>query len=171
VNAAVEVIDDAALEMSNAAVNATQLISAPQDSVARGLAASESIKESASTIVTAVEGTPPLELIKSASPGALDLGDALIADTYSREIKAASRALQAFAAATGDEMRAALDQDTLLAAFVARAPMDLRDVSQRYYNTPDEWRRLLAYNALTTSALAVGALVLVPKIFDADGRT
>jgi len=170
VDSAFNVIDDASLEMANSVSNTTQLISTPADSAARGLAAAESIKDSAGSIVTAVEQFPPLELIKTTSPESLDLADALLADTYGRRVKAAARALQAFAAQQGDTLRAALDQDTLLAAFVARAPMDLRDVSQRYYNTPDEWRTLLAYNEMDSSELGVGDLVLVPKIGAADGR-
>ncbi len=170
VDEALSIIEGAADEMASAVDNATQLISLPQDASARALAAAESIKSSASTIITAVEGTPPLELIKTATPEALDLGDALQADTYARGIKDAARALQAFVAAQGDELRAGLDNDTLLAVFVARAPLDLRDVSQQYYNTPDQWRRLLTYNQLTTSQLNIGALVLVPKLENADGR-
>jgi hypothetical protein len=171
VSDSVRVIEAAAAEMTGAVENATQLISVPQDAAARALAASESIKSESGAIVTTVEGVPPLELIKTGDPAALDLSNALQADTYGRGIKAAARALQAFVAAQGDDLRASLDIDALLAVFIARAPMDLRDVSQKYYRTPDEWRRLLAYNHLTSSALSIGALVLVPKLVSEDGRT
>jgi hypothetical protein len=170
VNTAVALVDDAGKDMTAAVSNATRLISAPADASARALAAAESIKDAAASIVTAVEGTAPLDVIKSSSPSLLTLGDSLQADNYARGIKQASRALQAFAASAGDDLRASLNQDTLLAAFVARGPMDLRDVSQRYYNTPDEWRRLLSYNARSSSRLSAGDLILVPKLSGSDTR-
>jgi hypothetical protein len=171
VNDAVSIIDSASQEMTSAVSNATQLISAPQDAGSRALAAAESIKEQASAIVTTVEAFPPLELVKTSTPEALDLGDALQADTFSREIKASARSLQAIASAQGDDLRASLDIDALLAVFIARGPMDLRDVSQRYYSTPDQWRRLLSYNQFASSAIEAGVMVLVPKLVSADART
>jgi hypothetical protein len=164
VSAAFNVIDDASLEMASAVSNATQQLSAPQDAASRALAAGESIRQSTSTIVTAVEGSPPLELINTAHPNDLSLSDALVADNYSREIKQATRALQAVVAGEGEELRASLDADDLLAIFIARAPMDLREISQRYYDTPDEWRTLLTYNALDSSAVAIGQVVRVPRL-------
>jgi hypothetical protein len=37
-------------------------------------------------------------------------------------------------------------------------------VSTAFYGTPDEWGRLLEFNALTTSKLSSGQVVFVPKL-------
>jgi hypothetical protein len=55
----------------------------------------------------------------------------------------------------------------LLASYTARAGDDLRDVSRTYYGSPTGWRRLLTFNGLTSTELAVGQIVLVP-VADAD---
>lgn len=164
VDTAFAVIEDAATSMSDAVVKGIELTNKPDAVATRALVAADSIAGSASDIITAVEGTPVGELIKTATPEALTFGDTLIADNYSRELKAASRNLQSIVASMGDDLRASLDLDDLLAAFVARAPMDLRDISQRFYDSPDQWRTLLAYNELETSAVFIGQLILVPKI-------
>ena len=169
-DAAAADIEDAVGAVANSVANTVSLVSVVDDASARALASAESVKNAAGSIMTTVESFPPLDVIKSATPEDLTLGDALQADNYSRGIKTAARALQAFASSSGDDLRASLDKDTLLAAFVARGPMDLRDVSQRYYSTPNEWRRLLTYNALDSSRLVAGDLVLVPKIVDASSR-
>lgn len=186
VNAAIKEIDTAATEMTNAAANAQALIFSPLNTTQRALAASESIKNSAQTIVNVCQGTPPYQVIKAnivtppttgastatvAPATTLDLATGLKADAYTRNVKAAARDLQLTASSEGDDLRASLEQDTLLAAFVARGPMDLRDVSQKYYGTPNEWRRLLSYNNLDSSQLDAGVLVLVPKLNGADERT
>jgi hypothetical protein len=170
VNSYVGMIDDAANAMVDAQKNATLLVMAPQAAAQRALTAAKNIKDAAAGIVTTVESTPPLQLIKSTSPSTLTLGDALLADSYSRDVKVAARALQSQATSQGDDLRSNLDQDVLLASFIARAPMDLREVSQSYYKTPNQWRTLLNYNNFTSSRIEVGAMVLVPKLHIVTGR-
>ena len=54
-------------------------------------------------------------------------------------------------------------QQELLASFVAAQNMDLRDVSTRYYGTPDNWQQLMQFNGFASSKLNAGDLVWVPK--------
>jgi len=169
VNSYVGMIDDAANAMVDAQHNASLLVMSPATTAQRALTASQNIKDAAAGIVTTAEGTPPFQLIKTATPTSLTLGDALLADTFARNVKAAARALQALAASQGDDLRSSLEQDILLASFIARAPMDLREVSQRYYKTPNQWRSLLTYNNFTSSRIEVGAMVLVPKLHAMNG--
>lgn len=140
----------------------------PQEAAERTLAAAESVKENASGIVTLVESTNPRDVIAVASPDDLGLGAVLDVDVYTRQLKVTSRSMVSLASENADTLRASIRQEELLATFVARQPTDLRQVSQIYYDTPDEWRRLLQYNQLTSSKLERGALVLVPKIDSAD---
>lgn len=169
VESAVAEIDDAVLEVENAVTGTVQQVSAPVDAAERTLAAAESIKRSASSIVTTVETYPPVEIIKTGSISALTLGDALAADVYSRGLKLLGRQLELAAAEQGEALRASTRQEVLLASFVAPGPMDLREVSTRFYGQPDGWRTLLEYNRMETSTLTAGALVLVPRV-DFAGR-
>lgn len=52
----------------------------------------------------------------------------------------------------------------LLGAFTARQDMDLRDVSSKYYGTPDYWGFLMNFNGLTSSKLTAGTVVFVPVL-------
>ncbi len=46
--------------------------------------------------------------------------------------------------------------------FVAPANMDLRDVSTRFYSTPDNWSALMLYNELPSSRLEAGQEIKIP---------
>jgi hypothetical protein len=54
----------------------------------------------------------------------------------------------------------------LVATFLANGEMDLRDVSTRFYGTPDQWRFLKDYNLLPSSKLEAGDLIWVPAQAD-----
>lgn len=170
VDSALSEIDDAVLQVENAVQNSVQQISVPSDSAERALAATETIKTSASEIVTTCESYPPLLVIKNETGESLGMENALVASNYLREIKTAARDLQMTASDQADTLRAQVRQETLLASFVARAPTDLRDVSQKYYGTPDEWRSLVIYNNFESSRVDAGDLILVPKLNSVDGR-
>jgi hypothetical protein len=51
---------------------------------------------------------------------------------------------------------------TVISVFQARDNQDLRQVSQTFYGTPDEWRSLMVYNHLLSSGLIAGQVVFVP---------
>lgn len=44
----------------------------------------------------------------------------------------------------------------------------LQLVSQRFYNTPHEWRRLMTYNGFESAVLAAGQVVFIPKLSSAS---
>ena len=162
IEAAANDLADLSLQVSNAVVGLT-------DAAQRTLAAATTVSAAASEIVTLLAGTP-LRLMQNVKDisSSLTLGDVLAIDVWQRHLKSVARQLEFLSASKADELRATVDQSDLLATFVARAPMDLRDVSQIYYDTPDEWRRLLAFNNFTSSKLERGALVQVPKLQFAD---
>jgi hypothetical protein len=167
IESAFEEIDDASLAVENAVRAGLALALTPVEVAERGLAAAESMRVAASNIVAAVEQFPPLQLIKRPpddDASGVSLGDVLVADQWSRAIKQAARALQATASAEADSLKTIARQESLLAVFVAKQPLDLRDVSVKYYGTQEEWRRILIYNALESSRLEAGQTVLVPRI-------
>lgn len=161
---AVATIEAGVAEIVAAVEANVDLINSQAETIRRTLNVTETIKGAALTIVEMVESTPPFELLKTDEPEKLDMSNALLADSYARNLKALARSMQALAASQGEALRANVDQDIILAVFVARAPMDLREVSQQFYNTPNEWRRLMDFNALDSSFIPLGELILVPKI-------
>lgn len=50
------------------------------------------------------------------------------------------------------------------ATFVAKTRTTLRDISVRFYQTPDNWPRIREFNQFTGSAVAPGTEVLIPKL-------
>lgn len=191
IDALISEIDDACIEVENAVQSSIDQIISPIDAAERTLAATETVVTASSQIVGIVESFPPLDIIKSVAlptPGDADveppeesafalsaspigLGAALVSTTYARGIKGAARALELTSTEQADTLRSTVRQETLLASFVARGPMDLRDISQKYYNTPDAWRRLLSFNNLDSSRVQAGSLILVPKIMFEDRGT
>ena len=47
-------------------------------------------------------------------------------------------------------------------SYVASADTDLRDVSTRFYGTPDNWQALMLYNGMMTSRLSAGMTLFIP---------
>jgi hypothetical protein len=170
VNAALAEIQSATDQIESAVTNSVTSILSPGEASERTLAATDTLAFQASQIVTAVESFPPLFLINTSHREDLGYEDALVSDQYSRGIKQQAKSLQFQASEQADTLRASIRQEQLLASFVARAPTDLRDVSQKYYGTADQWRSLLTYNSFESSRVNVGQLVLVPKLNSADRR-
>lgn len=56
------------------------------------------------------------------------------------------------------------NENNIMGTYTAKQGDDLRDVSQLFYNTPWEWRRIMKFNQLSTSELQPGQVVLVPKL-------
>ncbi len=91
----------------------------------------------------------------------------LSAEEYRSELKLWAAAMRRIAV----EQRTALDGQIvtdILASYVARLGEDLRDVSQLFYKTPFEWRRIMVFNDLTSAELSAGQLVQVPKLNPAE---
>ena len=88
-----------------------------------------------------------------------------------RKAKRAALKLRAEAARRQLELiTQSTDQSTLLATIIARDGQDLRDVSTKFYGSPNEWIRLRAYNGFNTSRLIAGDIVLVPRLGNAGSK-
>lgn len=168
INGFASTIETAITELQAGVQNAVLQVSSPLDAATRALTAVVSIKDAAQGIKDLVEQTPLRSLRQDQE--VLGLGDTLISDDYSRSIKDAARQIQLSAADQADTLSDDVNQTDLLASFVARAPTDLRDISQKFYGTPDEWRSLLQFNVLDSSKVDVGDLILVPRLGTVDSR-
>ena len=93
---------------------------------------------------------------------AIDPVQILEAQLYVRETITDARRIRDEAEAR----RRALDSGPgyALGTYRAREGEDLRDVSQLYYNTPNEWRALMIYNGFTTTELYAGQYVAIPRL-------
>lgn len=97
------------------------------------------------------------------APKAQTFADRMEAERYRREMLAWAREIKRIA----EDNRIQLEDQTsgeLLGTYVAKANEDLRSVSQAYYGTPFEWRRLMVFNDLPSDILTAGQLVLIPRI-------
>lgn len=70
-------------------------------------------------------------------------------------------------AAFAAEQQRLLDQietTEVLASFTAPEQITLRDVSSRFYGTPNQWVKIAEFNAFAGSTVSAGTTILVPKL-------
>lgn len=133
-------------------------------------AASSSLAQaigSAATVAGRIQDTALSEL--AAFPGgqnAVPVGAQVAAASYVAEWATTLKRFKTYSAQARYETEKQAQQE-LRAAFTAQARMDFRDVSTRYYGSPDSWRELMAFNGATTSLIESGQLVWVPQRPDA----
>lgn len=141
------------------------------DAVRRVVAILQSIKATFRNLVTTLQARFARTML--ALSDTLGIGAATPAQTI-----AAERNRRGVLDLVRTLLKQALEQETallkklgptLLGTAVAKQDEDLRDVSTRFYGTPDEWRRLAAYNSLSSSRLTAGVLIFVPPLRSATG--
>lgn len=151
---------------------------APMDAARRLISVTETMKNTGRNIADImISLTNPFEMIyppgSTVSGGTVtgviepsfdgpDLGDYIKASLWNFDVKSEAQKIQRLAALQQAEFAKRVSPD-LVFVFVARDGQDLRDVSQYFYKTPDEWRRLLDFNKFTTSKLTAGQIVFVPQ--------
>jgi LysM repeat protein len=54
--------------------------------------------------------------------------------------------------------------EQLLTTYRAREDESVREVSQRFYGTPDHWREIMEFNDLDDSTLYAGQPILIPRL-------
>jgi hypothetical protein len=113
------------------------------------------------TITPAGSGTPGLARV--VAPDVLLAGQVIEAEVYLRKIGDVARRMRAEAARQHSEVIKRIEP-ALIAVFPARENQDLREVSTRYYGTPNEWRRLKMFNGFDGSKLTAGQTVFVPRL-------
>ena len=84
-------------------------------------------------------------------------------DKWRREMSTYARAFAVEAAKARERFESRL-RNEIIEVYRGRGGENLRDVSTHYYNTPNEWRRIMLYNQLDDSVVQPGALLLIPRI-------
>jgi hypothetical protein len=172
---AFEVAIDNALAQSQAAVDSitnantvqAQGATTPEDATRRTFAACNDVVSATVAVTQVIDAQPARTLVSGGdpalpSPALLSLGEVVAAETFVRTASIAARKLQRTAAIQRASLARQMN-NTLIGVWQSSAGDDLRDVSDRFYGTRLQWRPIMLFNELTSTALAAGQLVLVPR--------
>jgi hypothetical protein len=150
-------------QMRDVVTNMARQALTPFDAARRTVSIATGLIEQTKGVVTLMSAQPARALVVGASIGSMSLGTIVEAEVYARGVINAARSLMRTAVMRRSETARTLEGE-LAGVHTGRAGEDLRDVSQAFYGTTFEWRRLMIFNELTSSALEAGQLVLVPRM-------
>lgn len=167
-------------EPINAALNALELVSSeldalsdsslrptisPTETALRATSLTQTINVRTTELMQAATGLGPREA-RSDVPASVVPGQVIATMFFQRRLRRTARELRSRAVVTWRELVRRVESN-VIARHTAREGEDLRDVSQRYYRTPHEWRRLMQFNRLDSPALEAGQVVLIPRLVQA----
>lgn len=156
------------LELLNDAVGATvELSLSPQDSARRVTGIVTTARLDAEDLLETLDATSPDSAATSSGVNQT-AGAVLAVQVFVRDMKTVCNDQRREMARQQDQLIQQTDTE-LLDVFTADEGSDLRDVSVRYYGTPDEARFLMGYNGLSSTALAAGMVILVPRLTASGG--
>lgn len=164
INNAVATLQEAAQSLADMANTAIDAIVSTAETAKNMAAIMDTMKGAAEDLVDAVTSLPDRLQRAGREPGTVLHAEVLEVSARNRLLRKRARALRALAARRQQEIQANTTSQAPVATFVASGDLDLRDVSTRYYGTPDEWRNLMLYNRLNTSRLIAGDTVIVPPL-------
>lgn len=87
--------------------------------------------------------------------------------SFLRDALAVQKSYRAAARASASNafvLESQLEKQGLLGVYVGKEGDDLRFVSSLFYAVPDEWQRIKRFNALDTSKVSVGQILLIPRL-------
>lgn len=157
VNAGVEQVS-AAISQSAAA------IASPVQAATSSVSILATIAGSAESLAASVARQCVWDSFYGLPPQAVTLGQYVKAQAYNRFIRSNARAARDVSNNSALDVAQQVISPTLLAVVEARDGQDMRDVSNRFYNTPEHWRDLARFNGVTTSKLEPGQIVYVPPL-------
>jgi len=155
-----QAISDFADEVTDTIATVVQAVNTPSAIAGRLTAIYSNVADSADQIKTLITSVPPPDLFFfDAVPG---YGDQLRAEAYATDVGRKAAEVERQALEQLSDMLKNIDPD-LLGTYIAKAGDDLRAVSTAYFDSPDSWRSLMAFNELLGSELSAGQIVLIPK--------
>ena len=160
----INALSEAAATLTATANNAVKTVLSPLDTARSALSALQTVQNSAASIERTFRSIPARALRAGREIASIAYDETLEAEDYARRARAQARALRYLAAMRRQELQANTVDQEVVQTFIATQGLDLRDVSTRFYGTPDEWRRIASFNGLTSSTLPGGAKVLVPVL-------
>lgn len=102
----------------------------------------------------------------SAAIAAAALGDPLqvsIGNILQQRLRAQVQELAAFAARQELVLASQMTAE-LLGTYTSPGGITLRDVAQRFYRNPDNWRLIAEFNGLAGSIVPTGTIIRIPKV-------
>lgn len=163
-----QIIAETAQQITQTVANATTSITGgiltPLDAAKKTLSALSNVQSNAVAIETAITSVPARALRQSADIKQVTQEQALQAAEYGRVVKQQARAAKNLAARLSQQTAASSVAQPILASFKARAGTDLRQISNQYYGTPEQWRNVATFNGLQNSKLLIGQLLFIPQL-------
>lgn len=155
-------INDSILNIEDSVINVGQQVTQASNAVKGIIATCSGIADEAKlmrdyvcqTSSSAISSTPKEDMTAE---------ERIEAEQWRSDMLAATRKMLSVAV----QMREAFIkriQGDLAGRYIARDGEDLRDVSQAFYKTPFEWRRIMIFNELESAELTAGQIVLVPRV-------
>lgn len=164
---ALNAVNAAVTAIANANTNYNQQANTPADATRRTVALCNGIATATDALISVLSETPWFALNAVVPIADLTFADRIEAYAYVSELISLARAMKRTAVEYRATLASQIDSQ-LLGIYTAREGDDLRIVSEQFYGTPFEWRRLMLFNLLDSAALAQGTLVLVPRVLRAD---
>lgn len=157
-----ETFDSYVNELFDTASNLARAALSPLDAVRRAVSTANNLIFTCNDFFAFLKSEASAYYNLSAGIGELLFQDKLIAEIYVRTLLNRARDLRDAAVAQRAVLTKQL-RDELIGTYVTRDGEDLRDIADRYYGSPFEWRRIMEFNNLQTSALRRGQTLMIPK--------
>lgn len=126
-----------------------------------------SVLSNTQTMIDYLRTLAPSAIIYGTLVQDMDLAERLSTQAWIRQVLAQLQELKRVVVEQQDQLIDNVSGD-IHGRYYVKAGQDLRDVSQAFYGTPFEWRRIMLFNQLQSSMVDPGTLVLVPKINPSD---
>ncbi len=191
------VLDESVAALADIADKSAQGLLAPLEVARSTLSALQTVKEQAQAIVDVFESLPakarrisagialaidiavdatvdiaaaPQTTSQTETSGIANLTheQSLESALVGRDARSEARTLKAIASQRAQEVEAQTIRVPNIDSIIAIEDQDLRDISSAFYDTPEEWKRLLTYNNLSSSKLTAGQIILVPPLSTPD---
>lgn len=152
------------VETAEAAVNA---VLSPVQQARKTAAIISSIDLQCAGLVATVNATP--DIVRADAGASTPYGLTLALENLSRQVGSTGSQIREQAA--NQRVAIALQADPqVIGSFTSREDMDLRDVSTRFYGSPNDWLSIKTYNNLVGSRLSAGQTILLPELQIAPGQ-
>lgn len=164
-------VEQSVAQLQGGIDNALSRAMRPVDASRRAVSALSGIIGQATFLANEAMATPPLGMLSVATrvdPTTLGMGVRAAATLLQDRVAREARSQQREASITRADMLREM-QDDLIGVHTAADGDTLRDVSARYYGSPNGWRDLLLFNHLTSAVLVRGQIVYVPRLGNGEG--
>lgn len=109
-------------------------------------------------------GVAPGQVVPEASAS---YTDKLVSALYVATVSSTLKQIESTSAVAADEHQRKLDRQ-VVTTVTAKAGQDLRSLSQEFYGTPNEWKRIAQANGLRSAALVAGLQISIPRLTDGE---